>query len=167
MNPEPPPGPAPPALPVLLVEESLGRLATWLRLLGYDAPLLKRPPALVPPGAWLLSRRRALAGRPGVVFILSSRLEEQLPQVLAHLGGPPPADLMFSRCARCNLAVRPVPRQEVAGVVADHTLALAEGFTRCPGCGRVYWPGSHGQRARARLAAWLAQAGQGQPPAGA
>ncbi len=141
---------------VLLTERMLGRLATWLRLLGYDTPLIERPPAFPPPGAVLLTRRQRLAGRPGVLLVAHDRLEDQLRQVLQELNLRPDPRLRFSRCLRCNLEVRPLQRQDAAGLVPDYTLATAPAFTRCPGCGQVFWPGSHGARAEERISALLA-----------
>lgn len=140
----------------LLCERMLGRLATWLRLLGYDAPLLQRPPVRVPPGAWLLTRRQALAGRPGVLLINHDQLQDQLRQVLLATALRPHPARFFSRCLRCNLEVEPLERQAAAGLAPDYTLATAPSFTRCPGCGQVFWPGSHGQRALARIQDLLA-----------
>lgn len=145
----------------LLCERMLGRLARWLRLLGHDAPVLGRPPARVPPGAALLTRRVCLAGRPGVVFVRHDRLEDQLAQVASELGLAVDPARLFSRCLDCNLPVEAVPRDEAAGLAPDYTLATAEAFTRCPGCGRVFWPGSHGQRAWAKLEEML---GKGSAP---
>jgi uncharacterized protein with PIN domain len=138
------------------MDSMLGRLATWLRILGYYAPSLERPPVITPPGAWLLTRRQHLAGRAGVLLIRHDHLEDQLGQVLQELGLRPDPDQWFSRCLRCNRVVEPLERQAAQGQVPDYTLAIAEGFTRCPGCGKVYWPGSHGQRARERIQSLLA-----------
>ncbi|MBI4800523.1 MAG: hypothetical protein HY794_17685 [Desulfarculus sp.] len=142
--------------PLLLCERMLGRLATWLRILGYDTTLIERPPAMTPPGAVLLTRRQRLAGRPGVLLVVHDRLEDQLRQVLSDLGLRPHPDQWFSRCLACNRAVEPLERSAALGLVPDHTLATAPCFTRCPACGKVFWPGSHGQRAAQRIEALLA-----------
>jgi hypothetical protein len=144
----------------------LGRLATWLRILGYDAPLLQRPPVFLPPGAWLLTRRQRLVGRPGTLLVRHDRLDDQLGQVLGELGLRPDPDRWFSRCLRCNRVVEPLTRQAAQGLVPDYTLATAEGFTRCPGCGKVYWPGSHGQRAGDKIQALLDGLPEAVPPGG-
>lgn len=129
----------------------LGRLARWLRLLGYDAPLLPRIPAQAPPGEALLTRRKAWQDRPGVVFIAHDLLEDQLRQVLSELGLTPDSSRFFSRCLECNVPVQPLARADAAGRVPDYTLDTAESFTQCPRCGKVFWPGSHGKRAGERL----------------
>ena len=158
-----PPG----APPCLLIEPMLGRLATWLRILGYDAPQIPRPPAITPPGAVLLTRRRRLAGRPGVLLITHDHLEDQLKQVLRELGLRPDPAARFSRCLVCNKVVEFLERQGAAGLVPDYTLATAQGFTRCPQCGRVFWPGSHGARAEQRIKELLGSLPSDAPPGGA
>lgn len=135
----------------LLAERMLGRLITWLRILGHDTVVIDRPPPRVPVGAVLLTRRRALAGRPGVLFLASEHWPEQLRQVLAELDLAPDPARFFSRCLRCNALVAPISRAEAAASVPDYTLTIAENFTRCPACGKVYWPGSHGLRAGSLL----------------
>jgi uncharacterized protein len=139
----------------LLCERMLGRLARWLRLLGYDAPLLLEPPRRLAEDEVLLTRRQRLQGRPRVVFIAHDRLEDQLRQVTSELGLRPDPQRFFSRCLDCNLSVEPIDRGQAAGLVPDYVLDTAPAFTRCPGCGRIFWPGSHGQRAVQRLAAIL------------
>ncbi len=144
-----------------MCDSMLGRLARWLRLLGYDAPLLKPIPAQAPPGESLLTRRRAWQGRPGVLFIRHDRLEDQLRQAMAELQLTPDPALFFSRCLECNVLVEPLERRAAAGRVPDFILDTAESFTQCPHCGKVFWPGSHGKKAGTRLAAFL-----GRPPVG-
>lgn len=144
------------------VEPTLGRLARWLRLMGVDAPSAHSAPPRLPPGEAFLTRTRRLAGRPGFVLVLPDRPDEQLAQVAAELGLTLKPELLFSRCLDCNLPVEPISREQAAGSVPVYTLHRASGFTRCPGCGRVFWPGSHGPRARAMLERALAKA-----PAGA
>ncbi|RJX33926.1 MAG: hypothetical protein C4525_08645 [Desulfarculus sp.] len=133
----------------------LGRLARWLRLLGYDAPLLPEPPRTIAEDEVLLTRRLRLQGRPRVVFIARDHLEDQLRQVVSELGLAPDPKLFFSRCLDCNLPVEPIDRAQAAGLAPDYVLDTAQSFNRCPGCGRIFWPGSHGQRAAQRLTAIL------------
>jgi uncharacterized protein len=144
----------------LVCDSMLGRLARWLRLLGYDAPLVKRPPAQAGPDEVILTRRRAWQGRPGVLLVQPDRLEEQLKQVAAALDLRPDPSRLFSRCLDCNALVEPLAREKAAGRVPDYVLDTAESFTECPSCHKVFWPGSHGKRARVRLQALL-----NQPPA--
>ena len=139
----------------LWVEPELGRLARWLRLLGLDAPAKNgrwdRPPA----GDVLLSRRRALRRVAGIMVLEDDLVGTQLRTVLSGLGIEPDRTLWFTRCLECNLPVEPVDQAELPALVPEHVLYTAPSFSRCPGCGKVFWPGSHGERAEAKLAVML------------
>ena len=129
----------------------LGRLARWLRILGYDAPLITRPPLRLAPDEVLLTRRRRLAGRQGIFFVRYDKVKDQLRQVVSGLGLVVDPGRFFSRCLQCNQPVEPIGKEQVTGLVPDFTLHTAEAFTRCPKCGRIFWPGSHGKRAVRQL----------------
>lgn len=132
----------------LVCDNMLGRLARWLRMLGLDAPLVRQPPPRVGPGAVLLTRREALRAKPGVIFITSNDPRAQLRQTIKELDYNLDDIKLFSRCLTCNQQVSPLPRQAAASLVPDHVWQTAARFTQCPSCGKIYWPGSHGQRGR-------------------
>ena len=133
----------------LLADGMLGRLAKWLRLLGYDtayentATDLELAHRARAEGRVLLTRDHELAGRRGLrtLLIQSEVLEEQVREVQGALG-PPPAPAL-SRCAVCNHALELVPPAAVADRVPPYVLKTHTEFRRCPNCGRVYWPGTH------------------------
>jgi len=135
----------------------LGTLAKWLRLLGYDTaydnaaadPELARRARVE--GRVLLTRDRELAGRRGLhtLLIQSEVLEEQVREVQGALGLPP--DPALSRCAVCNAALETVSPDAVADRVPPYVLRTQTEFHRCPGCGRVYWPGTHVEEMRDRM----------------
>jgi len=145
--------------PRFLCDAMLGSLARWLRFFGYDT--------LYPqPGAtdralferardeerWLLTGDRELASTgPRTTLVRSADLEGQLVEVFGRLGLRPAATLEHARCGECNGRLHEVSREEVADVAPPHVLATAPRFTRCSGCGRVYWPGSHGRRILERM----------------
>lgn len=143
--------------PCFLADGMLGRLARWLRLLGYDTEydnhasdleLARRARA---EGRVLLTRDRALAARRGLQTLLidSERLEEQVRQVVETFGWP--ADAALSRCACCNVPLEEVEPEAVRELVPPHVLRTQRRFWLCRGCGRVYWQGSHVDSIRRRL----------------
>lgn len=140
----------------ILCESMLGKLARWLRLLGEDAPLLSKPRLSLGPDEVLLTRRLGLKNRPGVLFVEHDRLEDQLGQVLSELQLTPDPGRFFNRCLECNVLVVPLARELAEGLVPDFTLETAESFTQCPNCKKIFWPGSHGERARERIIKMLA-----------
>lgn len=141
----------------LLADGMLGRLAKWLRLLGYDTAydntasdheLAHRARA---EGRVMLTRDRELAARRGLrtLLIQSEVLEEQVREVQDRLGGPPyPA---LSRCCVCNAVLASVSPAEIAKCVPPYVLKTQTEFHRCPGCGRIYWPGSHLRAMRGQI----------------
>jgi len=141
----------------LLADGMLGKLAKWLRLLGYDTAydnaasdhqLARRARA---EGRVLLTRDHELAGRRGLrtLLIQSEILEEQMQEVQDAFGPPPHPPL--SRCAICNTALEKVSPSEIADRVPPYVLRTQSEFHHCPGCGRVYWPGSHVQMMQEQL----------------
>ena len=142
----------------LLADCMLGRLTKWLRLLGYDTvydnqaadpELARRARA---EGRVLLTRDHELAARRGLRTLLidSETLEKQVKQVRAVLGPPPQPPL--SRCAVCNTPLDPVTPDQVKHLVPPYILQAHTEFRRCPGCERVYWPGSHAEHVHTQLA---------------
>lgn len=133
----------------LLADGMLGRLAKWLRLLGYDteydneASDLELARKARSEGRILLTRDRELAARRGLrtLLIESQMLEEQVRQVEEEIGPPP--DPVLSRCSVCNVVLTPLSRQEVSDKVPPYILRTQEKFKICASCGRIYWPGSH------------------------
>ncbi len=132
-----------------LADNMLGRLATWLRLLGYDTAYLPEAddPALAriarAEDRVLLTRDVELTRRRGVRFVLieSEKIEEQLRQVFHALGLS--ARQAFSRCAECNHLLDEASKDSVRGSVPPYVFQTQERFRRCARCGRVYWRGTH------------------------
>ena len=141
-----------------IVDGMLGRLAKWLRILGYDTTyfpdldddqLVRRARA---EGRLLLTRDGGLARRRGLQCLLieSDHLEEQLGQVLAE-----PAlaeEHPFSRCPVCNTPLQKVEKTELEGRVPPHIFRTHTDFSLCPNCHRIYWPGTHWARMQEKLA---------------
>ncbi len=153
MEPVPRPSAEPPEPPRFLVDAMLGRLATWLRIVGYDAEYFPgEDPALLRQ-AWrdgriLLTRDTHLLRRrrlPPHLFIQSDHVAAQLRQVVEALH----LDLTgrgARRCLRCNVVLEPRAKAEVEGRVPDFVWGHHDDFWGCPHCGRIYWAGSHRQR---------------------
>lgn len=127
----------------------LGRLATWLRLLGYDTAYLPDADdhALIriarAQDRVLLTRDVELTRRRGLRFLLieSEQVEPQVRQVFRTLHLT--ADHAFSRCAECNEPLQAVGKETVQNAVPPYVYSTHERFLRCPHCGRVYWRGTH------------------------
>ena len=146
--------------PRFLADAMLGRLARWLRALGYDAAY---DPAVDDPDlvAWadgharvLLTRDRRLVEdlRPArSVLVRSGAPLAQLRETVEACGlGAPPG--LFTRCTVCNGALRPATAEEVEALVPKRVRERGGAVWRCAACGRAYWDGSHTGRMRRTLA---------------
>jgi len=145
--------------PSFAVEKTMGRLAKWLRLMGFDTLLETDYPAGVfaghiGPGRVFLTRtRRALASHSAsrTVFIHANGPMDQLAEVI-HRTALRREDLRpFSRCLPCNEPIVAVAKEEIVRVVPDYVFESQGSFSRCPICGRVYWPGSHTTRSLEKI----------------
>ncbi len=148
----------------LLADCMLGKLARWLRILGFDTvydnfavddDLLAEAGGH---GRILLTRDRPLADRADnlanvtCVYLNADALEDQLAQLVVEIG----LDLerqTFTRCLECNVAIVEVGIDSIRSSVPPHVLKSQLQFFRCPSCERVYWAGSHTERMNARLTA--------------
>jgi uncharacterized protein with PIN domain len=139
----------------------LGRLAKWLRLMGYDTAYARQEsdPQIAAQaraqGRIVLTRDRELARHRGIqsLLIASQDLEEQLGEVIAAVGLPPEG--RAARCPRCNVALVEVPREEARPHVPPYVYRTQEAFTRCTRCGRFYWAGTHWQNIEQKIAGVL------------
>ncbi len=142
----------------------LGKLARWLRALGYDTLYFREAPDARLLGLALRERRRlltrdaALALRAGGAGLLvrEAALEAQLREVVERCGLRPGAAL--TRCLECNGALVGRTPGEVRDRVPPYTFATQREFRECQGCRRVFWPGTHAGGILARLRPFLATA---------
>jgi uncharacterized protein with PIN domain len=134
----------------------LGRLALWLRLLGFDtfyeadvddAALARRA---LDEQRTLLTRDRALLeawSLPDAYLVAAEDSQAQLHEVarrfqLASHAHP------FSRCSRCNTPLEAASLDAVRTRIPPRVAATHVSFLRCPACRRIYWEGSHVSRMR-------------------
>jgi uncharacterized protein len=156
------PDDAPGGPPRFLADTMLGRLATWLRILGYDAEYFRDADTALleragEEGRIILTRDTGLfRGRsegirspadrlPLHLLVQGDHISEQLRQVVQTFRLTP-ADPSKRRCPRCNVMVEPRTKAEVLGRVPDFVWSQQQAFWGCPRCGRTYWAGSHRRR---------------------
>ena len=150
-----PPGPA-----RFVLDVHLGRLAAYLRLMGFDslyrndytdeelARLTGEQERI------LLTRDRGLLKRAAVTrgcYVRATAPRQQLADTLARF------DLFdsaapFTRCLACNGPLKPAEKDAVRDLLPPRIRETYEEFHRCTDCGRVYWKGSHYRRMRQMLA---------------
>ena len=126
-------------------EKTLGRLAKWLRLLGFDTLITaERFLDTLENDRIFLTRtqrlKKPLASRK-FIFIESDHLEQQLNQVVRELDLKAADTRPFSRCLQCNALIVAADKNSVRGRVPDYIFETHDRFQRCPKCSRIYWPG--------------------------
>lgn len=140
--------------PRFVVDVNVGRLAKWLRAMGYDTIFpeengdnelvriaLRENRVLVTRDAGIALRRVVRLGQVTVALVEKDDLRGQLTQLVRDLeldlsGG-------FSLCVCCNEPLYPIDKQDVADRLPPYVLLTQPKFFQCPECRRVYWPGTH------------------------
>jgi uncharacterized protein len=150
-----------------MADAMLGRLARWLRILGYDTAYEKDIPderlieRALRENRWLLTRDRHLAQRKLLrgrhTLIASDDVEGQLYQLQRDLT----IDLDVNhqrgyRCADCNVVLTSISHNDATPLVPPFVSQQYREFLQCPHCRRVFWPGTHWDDLRTRLAAMKA-----------
>jgi uncharacterized protein with PIN domain len=142
--------------PRFVADVHLGRLAAYLRLVGFDTMYRNDSPD-DEIAAISASQDRVLLTRDvGVLkhrivergyFLRQTQPARQLVEVLRHFDLVPRA-APFTRCLRCNSRLRMVAKDRVEHMLPPRTREHYREFSQCPDCGRVYWRGSHYERMR-------------------
>ena len=90
------------------------------------------------------------------LLIHSTRLRDQIGQILAALGESIQPQRLLTRCLECNAVLEGVSKESLAGLVPPYVYRTQESFKRCPRCGKTYWGGTHRSRIHRRLKRWSA-----------
>jgi len=134
-----------------LASQELGRLAKWLRILGFDTVYFRnnnkssliitalRENRIVLTRNKILLKDKALK----IIFVRSEKTEDQLRQVLDELKIKSYEKSMFSRCVLCNSELYPIDKKKVKMKVPEFVYKTQEEFHNCKECGRTYWKGTH------------------------
>ncbi len=135
-----------------LVDRMCGRLAVWLRLLGFDAEYIdkaQKPPEIIyrslRDGRVILTRNSRLsAGRAYALYrVKSQSYIEQATEVVRNFDLDVDRKKLFSRCLRCNGNIVKTEKENVRGKVPDFVYQTCGEFFLCPKCNKIYWKGSH------------------------
>ena len=153
--------PAPLRTPAFILDTNLGRLARYLRLLGfnclyqndYDDETVAT--LSCDQHRCVLTRDRALLQRKIITrgyFVRAVRPRLQVKEVLSRF------DLYrlvlpFSRCIRCNGELQAVDKQLIMDRLEPKTREHFESFSICTRCKQIYWKGSHYARSLQLVAA--------------
>jgi len=132
-----------------ILTDELGRLARWLRILGFDTVVEKDKRALVlrslREDRVILTRDSKMSRFTGarMVKIASDFVEKQLAQAIHELGLKINKDDLFKLCIICDEELVPAEKTSVKELVPAYVYETQENFMKCPKCSRIYWQGSH------------------------
>lgn len=149
--------------PKFIVDCNVGKLAKWLRLMGYDtsffngtddsqlvATALAEGRVILSRDTQIMERRVITSGKLKAILIQSDKPELQIRQVIDAL------ELdsnfrPFTICLECNQVLEERNKDEVKELVPPYVFKTQSQFMQCPACHRVYWRGTHWQSMTKRL----------------
>ena len=146
-----------------IVDSNVGKLAKWLRIMGYDALFfnniddnelvdiaLKEGRVVLTKDTQITKRRVATNGQLKIVLTRDDNPKQQLRQVVKSLK----LDCclkQFTRCLECNQSLIPRSKEEVKELVPPYVFLTQTQYMQCPSCLRIYWQGTHWQRMKKEL----------------
>ncbi|MDT8453516.1 MAG: Mut7-C RNAse domain-containing protein [Gammaproteobacteria bacterium] len=145
--------------PRFVADVHLGRLAAYLRFLGFDTlyrndyedALLADISAdeqriLFSCDRQLLMRKQVIYG----YFVRARQPQQQLLEIISrfelHNRLKP-----FTRCMHCNGELQAVDKQTIEAQLPPKTGKYYNEFFQCPQCKKIYWKGSHYLKLRAMI----------------
>lgn len=144
-----------------VADAMLGKLARWLRMMGYDTLCAADMPVddddliniAVDEDRILLTRdqelyERAKSAGVSAVYMNGKDIVGQLVQLVRELD----LDLQESPstlvCPSCNGRLVEVSKKDVVGMVPATVLDTHDRFWVCQSCGQIYWEGNHWKKIR-------------------
>ena len=134
-----------------IADAMLGRLARWLRILGYDVSyessvsdddLIARA---IYEHRIILTMDRKLTERESArnsLLVNSPSYKEQLKQVITQYNIDYKSGI-FTRCLVCNRLLEPIEKEKIKDRVPPYAYSTQDEFDICQQCGRIYWSGTH------------------------
>lgn len=149
--------------PKFVADQMLGKLAKWLRILGFDteyfndiddAQLLRiahdEQRILLTRDTQLLKTRPVVRNQISAILITNDRYEHQLEELMSGLG----LQAIKSNqtiCPNCNILIKKIPRQETRGMVPSYVYKTHSDFSFCPQCHSFFWQGTHWKNIRSKI----------------
>jgi len=142
-------------------DDNLGRLARWLRTLGFDT-IFDRAitddqvlSAALAENRTIVTRDHRLAEKTlarRVILLAATDPLQQVVELVRAAGLRIDPAYIFTRCPTCNNPVEPIEKEDYISEIPPYVYRTKDHFTRCPACGRIYWSGTHVDRMKEKLA---------------
>lgn len=134
-----------------IVDEMLGRLAKWMRIIGLDTFYSKSISdytllhTAAKEGRFIITKDTRLKDKTkaSILLIRKDRYEDQLKEVLKGFGLDIDESKVFSRCLGCNSLLVGINPEEVKGRVPPYVFKVKRSFYKCGLCGKIFWSGTH------------------------
>ncbi|MBI5670020.1 MAG: Mut7-C ubiquitin/RNAse domain-containing protein [Chloroflexi bacterium] len=143
-----------PAAPAFVLDQHLGRLAAYLRMMGFDTLYRNdyhdeelarishdENRVLLTRDVGLLKRSLVIYG----YYVRATHREQQLVEITRRFNLPAAA-APFKHCMKCNGLLDPVAKAAILDRLPDGTAQYYDEFHRCQSCQRIYWKGPHFQK---------------------
>ncbi len=140
-----------------IVDNNVGKLAKWLRMMGYDAlffdgeddwlmlrTALAEDRVILTRDTQIMRTGVVTNGRIKAILIQSDEPEQQIRQVVQTLNLDCHSGL-FTVCLECNKSLVPRNQQQVRERVPPYVFQTQSQYMECPACHRIYWRGTHWQ----------------------
>lgn len=131
-----------------IADAMLGKLARWLRILGYDVvyePFISDDGLIaraIQEHRIILTMDRKLTERKSAknfLLIRSPYYREQLKQVITSYY----VDYQSGIFTRCNTLLDRIDKEQIKDKVPPYVYSTHDEFDICPQCNRLYWSGTH------------------------
>jgi uncharacterized protein with PIN domain len=137
--------------PCFIADAMLGRLARWLRLLGFDTlydPRISDSRLIrvaKEQGRVILTRDTRLIKVRGIQDYLLIKTNDPFQQLLEVIHAFSLKDFLpLTRCVVCNGQLSKIPdKKEIRDSVPDFVFHNFYNFLRCSDCGKIFWEGTH------------------------
>ena len=149
--------------PKFIADINVGKLARWLRIMGYDTLIFKGQDdadmltvaiaenrVILTRDSGIMKRKSVARGQIKAILIKSDNVHEQFGQVLETLKPFFPPRL-FMLCVECNEPLMEKRKEEVRKRVPPYVYETQNEYMQCPACGRIYWKGTHWQAMTERI----------------
>jgi uncharacterized protein with PIN domain len=126
----------------------LGKLAKYLRILGFDAVYLKNLQALErykqeDDPRYFLTRRRRPVTYDRTMYIRAETVRKQLTELKSTIRPAIDPQKILTRCINCNVPLVDAEKGAIEHRVPEFVFHSYSSFKACPSCSHIYWQGTH------------------------
>ena len=138
-----------------VADHNVGKLARWLRMMGYDAIFfhggddsqmvaraLSEDRIILTRDTQLIKRGVVTSGRLKAILIESDVPDSQIRQVTNTLKLDSSSH-PFIRCLECNQLLEERSKSQAENRVPSYVFKTQDQYMECPVCHRIYWRGTH------------------------